>query len=97
MSYETRLFTLMTESQQMNDYPMAGVYGVALLELLGVDNKPTLQRAAKGNKEVLENWQNYFQAILMSVVGRVKINIQQVRAKYGKSKDIPDINKQVKT
>ena len=94
MSYETRLFILMTESQQMGDYVMGCTYGIALLDLLGIDDLPQKPMGGKDSKEVLVAWQKYYENILMSIVGRVKSNVAAVRSQYRKDDDIPTLRKQ---
>ena len=81
MSYEKELFHLMTNSQQMNDIVMACTYGLALLKLLDTPHK--LQRPIELNRDqLMVKYQKLFEDILMLVVTRVKMTIDEVRQYY---------------
>lgn len=97
MSWQLKLFELMTNSQQALDYPMACVYGEGLLLFLRIKDKVPkkdipLQRG--GNAEIL-SLQKYYRDILMAVLDRIGSTIDAVRndPKYRRDGLVPTYDK----
>lgn len=91
MGWQLRLFDLMTASQQAGDYVMACTYGIALLEILGLENIPKKKMAEKaGSSHELATWQNFFTEILMTGIGQIRTTIDIVRKNYKKEGNIPN-------
>lgn len=98
LTYETgwqvRLFELMTASQQANDYIMACNYGLAWLDILGIEKMPTKRMAEKsGGQNEMATWQEFFIIILMTGIGTIGQTIKRVRKEYRKDVDIPKYTK----
>lgn len=87
----------MTASEQMNNVVMGCVYGEALYKFLQIENQlPTKKTPFKqGVNEELRTWNRYYADLLMGIVGRVGTNIDAVRQKYSKDKEIPVYEKKV--
>lgn len=83
----------MTNSQQMNDYYMACIYGEALLTILNVDKIPTRKLPVNKNNtsEELISWQNLYREFLMLTVGKIKTIIIKVREEYKQDSGIPQV------
>ena len=94
-SYEYKVFELMTNSQQMNDYGSACMYGEALLEFLGSDipQKPV----AKFQKDVRSEPIMYYELLFKTILRKIRVNILAIRKFYGKEVQIPKIIKEAKT
>lgn len=90
MGWQLRLFDLMAASQQAGDYIMACTYGIALLEILGLENIPQREVAkTKAGSDELATWQNFYRDILMVGIGKIRNTINVVRKNYKPSMDIP--------
>lgn len=89
MGWQLRLFDLMAASQQAGDYIMACTYGIALLEILGMDEIP--QKPIGGTKadEQIASWQKYYNDILMRSVGKIRNTIDSVRKHYKPEMTVP--------
>lgn len=93
--YEIRVFDLMTNSQQMNDYGMACMYAESLLEFVGsqIPQKPI----AQAQKEVRAEPLMYYELLFKTVMKKIRFNIETIREHYGKKVEIPKIITQPKT
>ena len=94
MGWQLRLFDLMAASQQSNDYIMACTYGVALLQILGVENIPEKQLGGTKADDQIQSWQRYYTDILMASVGKIRTTINNVRQHYKPEMQIPKYSKQ---
>ena len=92
--YEIRVFDLMTNSQQMNDYGMACMYAESLLEFIGseIPQKPT----ATVTKEIRAEPIMYYEVLFKTVLRKIRHNIATIRSHYGKQVEIPRIIEQPK-
>lgn len=94
LTYEIRVFDLMTSSQQANDYYLACMYGEALLEFLESDlpQKPI----AKNDKEKRAEPIMYYEVLFKTVMKKVKFNVNYIRSTYGTRVEIPTMVKDQK-
>lgn len=93
--YEIRVFDLMTNSQQMNDYGIACMYAESLLEFVGseIPQKPI----AQAQKEIRAEPIMYYELLFKTVLKKIRFNIDTIRKHYGKQVEIPQIISQPKT
>jgi hypothetical protein len=90
VTYEQKLFELMTNSQQMGEIGMACMYGETLLEFLDVEQLPQKGIALKsGALHEAGTWQQYYAILVKTIMNKIKVNIRAVRAHYGKEVKIP--------
>lgn len=91
-SYEYKVFELMTNSQQMNDYGSACMYGEALLEFIGseIPQKPI----ANQQKDIRSEPMMYYEILFKTILRKIRVNILAIRKHYGKLVEIPQIVKQ---
>lgn len=94
ITYEMRIFDLMTNSQQMGDYVMACMYGESLLEYLETDELPEKPIGGKTRDQQTGEWMVYYTLLFKQIMRKVRININAVRKQYGKELVIPKYVKQ---
>lgn len=89
VTYEVKVFDLMTNSQQMNDYGMACMYGEALLDFLGNDipQKPIADKEKDKKIEIVM----YYELLFKTIMRKIRVNIDAIRSFYGKEVEIPTI------
>lgn len=94
MSWQLKLFELMTNSQQSGDYIMACQYGIGFYKILGMESFPK-KRVPEKNGPVAEmdTWKEYFVELMLGGVSQVGKDIARVRAKYARKDGIPDYQK----
>ena len=94
MSWQLKLFELMTNSQQAGDYVMACQYGIAFYKILGMTEFPTKRIPSKANGGAeLDTWKEYFIELMLGGVSKVGDTISRVRDNYAKKEDIPTYKK----
>lgn len=83
----------MTNSQQMGDYPIACIYGEALLYFVGKkDQVPKKEVSLEGGvKGELHTLRKYYRDLLMAITGSVRETIDKVRAdpRYSAERVVP--------
>ena len=94
LTYEIRVFDLMTSSQQANDYGLACMYGEALLEFLESDLP--LKPIAKNNNEKRAEPIMYYEVLFKTVMRKVRHNVDYIREHWGTKVEIPRITNPVK-
>lgn len=95
MAYEMRLFDRMIHSEEMGNLSAAIGYGKIVASFLKVEKEklPQMPISGKDYKETLESFQKYYFELLNAIITKVGINIDHIRATYGKSNDIPHIDR----
>ena len=94
MSWQLKLFELMTNSQQAGDYIMACQYGIAFYRILGINEVPEKRIPEKGGGAYeMQTWKEYFITLMLGGVSKVGETITNVRNNYAKKQDIPDYKK----
>ena len=94
MSWQLKLFELMTNSQQAGDYIMACQYGIAFYRILGIEKVPEKRIPEKaGGAHEMQTWQEYFIVLMQGGVAKVGETITNVRNAYVKKQDIPGYTK----
>ena len=98
MSWQLKLFELMTNSQQANDYLMACIYGEAFLHIIGLKDKIPERKIPEksGGRDEVATLQRYFQQLLMTGITKIGDNIQAVRndPRYRREGVVPSYTKQ---
>lgn len=89
VTYEVKVFDLMTNSQQMHDYGMACMYGEALLDFLGneIPQKPIADKEKDRKIEIVM----YYELLFKTIMKKIRVNIDVIRAYYNKEIEIPQI------
>lgn len=94
MSWQLKLFELMTNSQQAGDYIMACQYGIAFYKILGINELPEKRIPEKGGGVYeMQTWKEYFITLMLGGVSQVGQTISRVRDNYAKKQDIPEYRK----
>lgn len=94
MSWQLKLFELMTNSQQAGDYIMACQYAIAFYRILGINEIPDKRIPEKsGGAFEMQTWKEYFIVLMHGGVAKVGETISRVRDNYAKKQDIPEYRK----
>lgn len=83
----------MTNSQQMGDFPMACIYGEALLFFVGKKDQVPKKEVSliEGARGELHTLKKYYRELLMAITGSVRETIDKVRAdpRYSGERIVP--------
>lgn len=91
MMIEQHLLQSMVSSEQRNNFYIACAYAKVYAKFLNIDKETIPKMPISSNSVVTDaiEWQKYYFDILMVICEKMKLNLIEVRNKYGKGKNTP--------
>lgn len=91
MMIEQHLLQSMVSSEQRNNFYIACAYAKVYAKFLDVKQEdiPKIPVATESIVTDAIEWQKYYFKILMVICEKMKLNLIDVRARYGKGKNTP--------